>query len=487
MQNESILLDIIKAITDGAQAHLLLEDLTIKQLYVLGRVLALASGSTLPAFPSDKETIINWCIGEFDFIEAQQMTLRVPRGKDEFFGTMGDDGHSNLSSRQKVSSIQGGIRNGAKHKKRDAFLLPKDKQHFLSVWWLGEAMGLKHYENIHKEISAVLSELYNQSKLNPHFSILVGDTTYRVADIIFYGHRGNRYTYFTDPSIEPYIFDQLNIGPIGRHDPQMLFIYEACALLHTKCSDKINALIKDVLGNPSAYDDFPGDPAEKIKRMYPTESSVLGVAKDLCPWIERKLGLASVLPSKDFLIFEEKLRELHISRGAAAITDLRSFLSRELLRDKSQVVNPTTGRILKDAVMSFRNARHQALYLHRDIDDYLLYHWLAPKPKDEHGEWLTGRDLASKYGIGESVRGPQTYQAIQEILEETRQARVSESIALMGEERTIGDVIRRFTSHRGIGYFIHVDAVDAGLIDKNMILQREREIRNRPAKDHALV
>jgi hypothetical protein len=487
---------------DGKRAKPLLEGLRPEELQELAEKLSRTVDDLSAPQKNDREYLIQWTIDAFNIIEARKTTQFVPGGSAEYVGTL-KGGVSDLSSRMRGRQTS---RQNKRTPDKD-LILPKEKKHFIPPGEHWYNLGLQSYPEKMAAIISVLGEVYAKADENPNYSIEIDGNVFKVRDLIFYGRRevdggGGKYMFYSDPVIGSYLAQQLaqqfNILPLKPKSTDLVRVDKFCtAYLHVNADnplhrytserfdERIKTIVSEALSSSGELENFPGNPHDLIK-FYRTMGStnVLYLSPTLSPWIQEKLGLPPVLPAVHPHITSLHKKVSKLGMGPNRDSDLKKFLWRELLHDPDRIINPATGRTLKDSIFTYRAglSLKRGIYLHDDLDGFLQEHWLAVKPHGEEGKsWLMGTALFKKFGI-HIPAPPKTHEVSQELLEKIREIRGAEPIVIAGENKCVSDVVKRFSIHSaGIFYCIHKDAlkpfIEKGWLTKAKMLERAEQIR----------
>lgn len=486
----------VEILCNGKRAGSLLQQLELHELNELANKM-FENIEGLPLPPVDgKEALIQYNMMVFDRLASAEATRFTPGGLDEIKGTLDRDG----------KSVRGRIRHLAD------LTIPDQYKHFIRPTEHARLLHLPNAPIVTTAISSVLAQLHTASRENKRFSIDVDGATILAKDVVYYGGRVKK-AYYSDPALSSYVVQQLALEfavPEDKRDDRNA-VYDAIARaggwepvridmfctqhLHvhfTTYADKIRTIAQGILNRPEDFDDFPANPGDAIKIRRTANNAIIHISPtpEICAWFSKELGLYPSLPEKhDHLRSPSNtLLALGFNKNSVLLASLKDFLWKELLDNPSRVINEETGRNLKDAILTYRTetvGRRPITYLHEDIDNYLLIHWLSPKL---HGDkqWVTTTELLRK-NLGISHSTPAHTRALQELLGEIRTMHKDENIFIGGgNEKPVWDVVRRMSgNHDGIGYYVHRDAVEylieCGWLTKEKIQERAQAMKTTPS------
>lgn len=457
------LLIIVKAILDGEKARPLLEELSRPELAFLAwQFHAITPTGNGP--PRDSDGLVDYIIDVVNHREIQRLTTSTPGGKMELAGTLDGDGKRVLSGHDHGAKI------------RDA-MLPKAMEHLITPSEHARKLGIHHIEDTIMGMRSILDRLLKQGRKDPKSTMDIGGEYCLIKDLVFYGHRegsGGGYTYFSDARLGPYFLQQLNLLPAKSGD--LVGVEEFCRFhLHVdkvKYDPKIKEIGYALLTQPDIYKDLPVS-ATPLVGLYRYQETKLGLSPKLVPWLEKQLGLLPYLKEKpsDMSSPANFLTRMELQKDKAMRADFHTFLMQGLIQYPDRIVNEKTGRTFKDSIQGYRlSAGAKALYVHHDMEDFLKREWLAPR-KEAGAEWMSEYTLRNVLGI-ERARFAPALKAIQALLKKLRQKGAQNTVEIDGKDMPYGEVIRRFTHQfAGAAFHIHKDAVEAGVISKEMVLK----------------
>ncbi len=199
-------------------------------------------------------------------------------------------------------------------------------------------------------------------------------------------------------------------------------------------------------------------------------------------YFKNKLSVVEKLPDqkKDWLSCTDICRLLHSGNdiNAADLKEVRDYIQKLLDNDTNLSVSGKTEIPAKNYIGYYRVGANlmTVLLCHPKVMDYIYYNLSCPRANLPDGDqFITGVQVCRKCQVTVSR---ENITAIQEILKSIREKSKDQLINLLGREEKIGNVVRVLSMKRIMpSYFIHINAVDAGLITRDMITQKRAEMK----------
>jgi hypothetical protein len=311
--------------------------------------------------------------------------------------------------------------------------------------------------------------------------------------------RGSNHGLYCDPAISDHVVNALGITPELPKDRNDLVTYTQFnqKILHREDNadnrtSSYNYAVK-MLSRKEEQLTLEGGKSEKIGSLvgiYRNHGKkTVYLSKHLKEHATETLGILPHMEASErskYISFTDLARKLH--GGSAHSANVSGHKNADALRlylfdlwqnHPDEVVGPEREMTARQAIRRFRTNHGESLYIRKEMLPYIEYNYLAPFPKEEQDQWVTGYAVCRHLHIEDT---PARIIAAHELLEKKRKEHRDEEMASPGgEPMKVGDAIRRFATTKKAAYYIRRDALgEDGFINKDMILAQARAVAVRP-------